>query len=183
MKFASKLWNEYGIGGLVVLAVVVYGFSILYTYLKDKGSFGLESNASMPQQYKAPGGMSGVQPSEPLGQSDQFASANGLQTSTPGMNSSCAHPNTQNTADLLPKDTSNAWAQANPTGAGDLNSISLLKAGHHIGIDTVGTSMKNANQQLRSEPPNPQVNTGPWNASTVEPDFMRPPLEIGSGAQ
>jgi len=24
---------------------------------------------------------------------------------------------------------------------------------------------------------------GPWNLSTIEPDFMRPPLEIGSGVQ
>jgi len=24
---------------------------------------------------------------------------------------------------------------------------------------------------------------GPWNQTTIEPDFMRPPLQIGSGAQ
>jgi hypothetical protein len=24
---------------------------------------------------------------------------------------------------------------------------------------------------------------GPWNLSTIESDFMRPPLEIGSGSQ
>ena len=37
--------------------------------------------------------------------------------------------------------------------------------------------------QIRSEPPNPQVNVGPWNLSTVEPDFLRPPLELGQGGQ
>ena len=33
-------------------------------------------------------------------------------------------------------------------GAGDLKNVSLLKAGHHIGINTVGQSLRNANLQL-----------------------------------
>ena len=50
-------------------------------------------------------------------------------------------------------------------------------------IDTVGQSLRNANLQIRSEPPNPQLNVGPWNQSTIESDFLRPPLEIGCGSQ
>ena len=49
-------------------------------------------------------------------------------------------------------------------------------------IDTIGQSLRNANQQIRSEPANPQLYVGPWNNTTIEPDFMRPPLEIGAGA-
>jgi hypothetical protein len=59
----------------------------------------------------------------------------------------------------------------------------MLKAGHHIGIDTVGQSLRNANLQLRSEPANPQVNVGPWNQTTISPDLMRVPLELGVGPQ
>jgi len=59
----------------------------------------------------------------------------------------------------------------------------LLKAGYHIGIDTVGQTLRNANLQIRSEPPNPQINVGPWNASTISPDTMRVPLELGQGGQ
>ena len=66
-------------------------------------------------------------------------------------------------------------------GAGDLKNVNLLQAGYHIGIDTVGQSLRNANLQLRSEPPNPQLNVGPWNNTTIEPDFNRRPLEIGCG--
>jgi len=54
-----------------------------------------------------------------------------------------------------------------------------LKAGYHYGIDTIGSSLRNANLQIRSEPPNPQVYVGPWQNSTITPDFMRVPLEIG----
>ena len=65
-------------------------------------------------------------------------------------------------------------------GAGDLQNVSLLKAGYHIGINTVGNSLRNANLQLRSEPANPQLNIGPWNHTTISPDNRRP-LEIGCG--
>jgi len=58
-----------------------------------------------------------------------------------------------------------------------------LKAGYHIGIDTIGQTLRNANLQIRSEPPNPQLYVGPWNNTTISPDFMRPPLEIGSASQ
>ena len=85
--------------------------------------------------------------------------------------------------ELKPQDNSSLWAQVNPEGEGSLKGRSFLQAGHHIGINTVGQTMRNANLQIRSEPPNPQLNVGPWNTSTIEPDFMRPPLEIGSGPQ
>lgn len=67
----------------------------------------------------------------------------------------------------------------NPRGNGGLLDVSLLEAGHHIGINTVGSSLRNANLQIRSEPPNPQMKTGPWNNSTMGPDLNRRPLEIG----
>ena len=97
--------------------------------------------------------------------------------------SSCSQPNIQNPAELLPRDSNSQWAQLNPSGKGELANVNLLKAGYHIGLDTIGQSLRNANLQIRSEPPNPQLNVGPWNTSTIEPDFMRPPLEIGSGPQ
>ena len=100
-----------------------------------------------------------------------------------GLPSSCNNSASQNPGDLLPKDTNSQWAQLNPSGKGELANVNLLKAGYHIGIDTIGQTLRNANLQIRSEPPNPQLSVGPWNQSTIEPDFMRPPLELGSGAQ
>jgi hypothetical protein len=105
---------------------------------------------------------------------------NGIPTPTQGIPTSCSKPNIQNPADLLPKDTNSQWAQLNPSGKGELANINLLKAGYHIGIDTIGQTLRNANLQIRSEPPNPQLYVGPWMQSTIEPDFMRPPLEIGA---
>jgi hypothetical protein len=62
--------------------------------------------------------------------------------------------------------------------AEDLLPGNLLDAGKHIGVNTVGQSLRNANRQLRSEPPNPQVNVSPWQNTTIGPDLIRRPLEI-----
>jgi len=84
--------------------------------------------------------------------------------------------------ELKPQDNSSLWAQVNPQGEGSLKGRSFLQAGHHIGINTVGQTLRNANLQLRSEPPNPQVLVSPWNQTTIEPDVNRRPLEIGGCA-
>ena len=70
-----------------------------------------------------------------------------------------------------------------PNGEGDLENVNLLKAGHHMGVDTIGSTLRNANLQLRSEPPNPQAQVSPWLNSTIQPDLMRVPLELGCGSQ
>jgi len=180
----KKLWNDYGIGAILVLLIVAYGVSLFAGYLTNKGLSGSESNQAMQSQYKNTNSQmsSGVHPSDPNG-NEVFASANGTQTSMPGLPTSCSNPQVQNPAELLPKDSNSQWAQLNPSGKGELANVNLLKAGYHVGIDTVGTSLRNANLQIRSEPPNPQLNVGPWNQTTIEPDFMRVPLQIGSGPQ
>lgn len=83
-----------------------------------------------------------------------------------------------NPNDLLPQDSAvSQWAQVNPKGAGDIQGKNFLSAGALIGVNTIGQSLRNANLQLRSEPPCPQVKVGPWMQSTIEPDLNRRPLE------
>ena len=60
---------------------------------------------------------------------------------------------------------------------GDESTASLLQAGTHIGLNSVGNSLRNANLQLRSEPPNPQVLVSPWLNTTIGPDLQRQPLD------
>jgi hypothetical protein len=89
-------------------------------------------------------------------------------------------PKEQLTAEeLLPQDNSSLWAQVNPSGVGSLKDRSFLQAGYNIGINTVGQTLRNANLQLRSEPPNPQISVSPWLQSTITPDVSRKPFEIG----
>jgi hypothetical protein len=82
--------------------------------------------------------------------------------------------------DLLPKDANLKWAQVNPSSIGDITDKNFLTAGYHLGINTVGQSLRNANLQLRSEIPNPQIAVSPWLISTIEPDVRPVSFEIGS---
>jgi hypothetical protein len=81
-------------------------------------------------------------------------------------------------SELLPKDSNSIWAQQNPMGTGSLKGKNFLSAGALIGVNTVGQSLRNANYQLRSEPPNPQVPVTVFNVPTIEPDVNRRSLEI-----
>ena len=105
-------------------------------------------------------------------------------SSMPSQDVQACFPRDRLTAqDLLPKDAADSkWARLNPSGTGDVHDQNYLTAGYHIGVNTVGQSMRNANLQLRSEIPNPQGAVGPWMISTIEPDMRQNVLEIGSSA-
>ena len=91
---------------------------------------------------------------------------------------SIANPN-----ELLPTDTNSQWAALNPVNMnqGSMLNGDMLQAGYHIGLDTIGQTLKNPNLQLRSDPIIPKQEVGPWNQSTYEPDYGRIPLEVGYG--
>lgn len=98
--------------------------------------------------------------------------------------SSCYPQESLTSEDLLPKEDSQAikdFNVAKPAGEGILNGVNLLDAGFHVGVNTVGQSLRNANLQVRSEPPNPQVQVSPFLNTTIGPDLMRKPLEDGEG--
>lgn len=85
--------------------------------------------------------------------------------------------------DLLPQDMNSQWAALNPVAQGNIAAPDLLQAGYHIGLDTIGQTLRNANLQERSDPIIPKSAVGPWNQSTIEPDLGRVPLEVGCGAR
>jgi hypothetical protein len=78
---------------------------------------------------------------------------------------------------LFPDDSYSEWCKVVPNNNGDVKCKSLLNAGHHIGVNTTGCSMRNSNRGLRSEPPNPQVQVSPWLQTTICPDPFRKPLD------
>jgi hypothetical protein len=94
-----------------------------------------------------------------------------------GKGKGCYPRNQLTPSELLPTDQNSTWAAANPVGAGDIQGKNFLSAGALVGVNTVGQSLRNGNLQLRSEPPNPQTQVGPWLQSTIEPDLQRRPLE------
>ena len=114
----------------------------------------------------------------PMGQNEQYGAVEG-GSSSQGLPPSCNAQPVAQPSDLLPKDNSAGFGSMGPQGGGALENVNLLQAGHHTGINTVGSSLRNANLQLRSEPANPQLNVGPWNQTTIGPDLQRRALEVG----
>jgi len=83
---------------------------------------------------------------------------------------------------LLPKEvaTQEDFGQFAPDDI--LKGQNFLNPRDQIGFpETIGGALRNANQQVRSEPQNPRNPVTIFNNSTIEPDQMRPPFEIGSG--
>lgn len=183
MKDLKKLQVQHVIL-LVIGALFLFYLFNNYSKSMNNNSESMSSRRRNPADLPGSmGGSSNVQPSQPLGQNEVFASANGVATSTQGLPPSCSREPVADPSELLPRDNNSQWSELNPQGSGDLQNVNLLKAGYHVGIDTIGNSLRNANLQVRSEPANPQLNVGPWMNTTIAPDTMRTPLEIGQGPQ
>ena len=168
------------LAGIVLIAV-------LASYSSSKGteSFQQTGGRQAPQQEKdmnpTPKQVTkAADASAPQGASDvgSYSSVSGMDSQMPKI-PGCSSVPVTDPKDLLPPAGSNAFGQPAPPP----QDTNFLEAGFHMGIDTVGQSLRNANLQLRSEPPNPQGNVGPWQNSTIQPDLMRVPLEIGCGPQ
>lgn len=164
---------------IFIVGIVVAAFA-LYQYSRGKGAVmsGLENQAPSHQT----GNMNDANSPNPNGSFDANVAPVSVGNGAAGL-PSCASRPTMNPGELLPQDSNSEWAQLNPRASGDFQNVNLLRAGYFQGIDTVGSSLRNANLQVRSEPPNPQNNVSIWNNSTITPDLMRIPLEIGQGGQ
>lgn len=127
-----------------------------------------------------------VVPSDPYGNEvnrpiDQTGSSEPPVVLETQMVGQCTSKDRLSSSDLLPLDANSKWAELNPQCGGDVQDQNYLTAGYHIGVNTVGQSMRNANLQLRYEPPNPQIPVSPWSISTIEPDTRSHGLmDIGS---
>jgi len=121
-----------------------------------------------------------VQPAEPLGDNEEPKGVQDMYNTSNAVPDQCYPKDVLSSADLLPKDTDSTWAQSVPATNGALSDQNFLNAGYHIGVNTVGQSLRNANRQLRSDPPCPRSQVSPWMQSTIESDTNRRPLEMGS---
>lgn len=80
-------------------------------------------------------------------------------------------------SELLPQE--GCFEESNPSIPAHLTDQNFLTSGHHAGINTQGSSLRNANLQIRSDPIIQRVDVGPWSQSTIEADTNRRMFEIG----
>ena len=145
---------------------------------EDDDSVNVQTDAASQQQQEP--SPNDVGASEPLGQNEDYKSVQGSVNGRNQLPNECYPKDILSPQELLPKDVDSVWAQSVPAGQGSLGDKNFLNAGFHVGVNTVGQTLRNANRQIRSEPPNPQVKVSPWLQTTIEPDTNRKPLEIGA---
>ena len=139
---------------------------------------GAAANSRGSQNSSPLGNNNAIQAAEPLGENEvPYPIQN--QPNTASTPKDCFPKDQLTPQELLPADANSTWAQVVPAGQGSVGDQNFLTAGYHVGINTVGQTLRNANMQLRSEPPNPQVKVSPWMQSTIEPDTNRKGMEIG----
>ena len=146
---------------VICLFVVVYFIYKFYKHLDSKGKYGSESMNHMAPQY---GNQSG-------GKGNMQGGMNGQQNSG-NMNvlpSTAETLQNGNSNDLMPAPVMPGTQTSMPGLPTSCSKPNIQNPAELLPKDT--------NSQWA------QLNVGPWNQSTITPDFMRPPLEIGCGSQ
>ena len=159
--------------GLVVLVVVLFQYNSSKTNVKDGmvNDTHVSDNSLVPQNTQST--------VKPMSSDNNYLPVASMQSALMQSSPMQSSPSMNlNPTDLLPKDSNSDWASVNPA-SNDLQGINLLTAGQLIGINTVGSTLRNPNLQVRSEPVIPKIDLGPWNQSTIEPDQYQRPLEFG----
>jgi hypothetical protein len=178
-----KVKAHHGTLLFIIIAIVA-----IFLYISNKNSYSYEGNeresninlysTTQNDQTVAPAMSSSnnasVQPSEPIGMNEVFSAVPGSSKNSGGTIVTNVSSNALQPGELLPKQN-NSWGNA---GQSVQIPGNLLSPTYLAGIDTIGSSLRNPNLQLRSEPPNPQTSVSIWNQSTITPDYLRPPFEI-----
>lgn len=168
--------------GLVILVITGLLFYLAYDFYNNKAltveeeldnKEAFEDFASLTQEEEENSG----EPKPVLDATE--AKPQPVRSASPRKEKDCFPKDKLTPEDLLPKDAANSeWAQVNPAGQGDLKNKNYLTAGYHMGVNSIGSTLRNANMQIRSEPPNPQTKVSPWLQTTIDPDLNRRPMEI-----
>ena len=176
MNNSKSFFNVVLLLGIVIVIGVIYNYNNKKSTKDNMGNSArdISINSVAPGAPGSAGNVVGLVSDDGA---NNFLSVSGLTTN--GNAGSCNQKSTD-PSDLLPKDMNSDWSNVNPANA-DLKNINLLSAGQLIGINTVGSSLRNPSLQERSEPVIPKTNIGPWNNSTIDADTLRRPLEIGAG--
>jgi hypothetical protein len=73
------------------------------------------------------------------------------------------------TEKLLPKETKNDWFEVMPDAI-SVKNRHLINISKPIGVNTIGTSLRNPSHDIRGTPSCPKFVISPWLQSSIEPD-------------
>lgn len=71
--------------------------------------------------------------------------------------------------ELLPQEVNNNWFEVMPEPI-KVKNRHLINVTRPVGVNTIGTSLKNPSYDIRGTPPCPKFVASPWLQSSIEPD-------------
>lgn len=157
MKLANLKLNQRSVVTLVVVGVLVWA---IFKCADTKVSM-FENQGDVTVEYVKAAG------------ADELAPAN-LEGVNIDLNAGCAMNSGVGLASaLLPREMASQEDFGEFAPEDILKGQNFLDPRNQIGIpETVGGNLRNANQQIRADPPNPKQSYQ-WNNSTIVPDLMR----------
>jgi hypothetical protein len=175
-KFFGKRW-------LPIIAILLVCFALV-SYSGSKSTI-LDRMTSGGGAAPAPATMLGpiAPPAAVLAAGPAPGGSGAILAASAGAANAASAGSVASPSDLLPKDSNSQWSEMNPVSQGDIALPDLLQAGYHVGLNSIGQTLKNPNLQLRSDPIIEKSDVGPWNNSTFEADYGRVPMELGYGAR
>ncbi len=92
-----------------------------------------------------------------------------------GSNQNCEPEDLFDVDKYLPQEVNDDWfeVQPEPISVKNRHLINITKP---IGVNTIGTSLRNASWDIRGAPANPKMVVSPWLQSSIEPDTNLKPL-------
>jgi hypothetical protein len=94
---------------------------------------------------------------------------------TCGSNQNCEPEDLFDADKYLPQEVNDDWYEVMPEPI-SVKNRHLINITKPIGINTIGTSLRNASWDLRQSPSCPKYQVGPFNQSSIEPDTNLKPL-------
>lgn len=195
----KKLGNMLSRDQVIMYVVIIVLFAVAYMYMNNGNSATskytpppkrtpmsrrprytprkarYQPNNKMPQAAAggAPAAVSGVD----ITSIDQMYAPSNLEGTNIDLQTSCAANNGVGLASsLLPREAASQENFGEFAPDDVLKGQSFLNPRDQVGYpETVGGSLRNSNQQLRAEPPNPKKNYV-WQNSTIPPDAMQRPI-------
>lgn len=104
-----------------------------------------------------------------------FAAFNTKKRTPCGSNQNCDPEDLFDVDKYLPQEVNDDWFEVQPEPV-SVKNRHLINVTKPIGINTIGTSLRNASYDIRGTPACPKFVVSPWLQSAIEPDTNLKPL-------
>lgn len=112
----------------------------------------------------------------PVDESGQgYAAFRGSERAPCGSNQNCSPEDLFQVDNYLPQEVNDDWFEVQPEPV-SVKNRHLINVTKPIGINTIGTSLRNPSYDFRGTPANPKFIVSPWLQSSIEPDTNLKPL-------